>query len=303
MGHRIALAVVMILVGVYAVWIEPNWIDVSIHDMRSDKAGDGIRIVQLSDLHIQDLSRREVEVANRVKALKPDLVILSGDVIDRQDRLPMLHSFLAALGDTPIVAVLGNWEYWADVDLHALRDEYRHHGIRLLVNEVATYRVRVRTLQIAGMDDFTAGQPDSGLMNAPFEGGTAVLVQHSPGYFFEKLPTNLRSRIFNLCLSGHTHGGQQAQVFLGVAALGNVLHRAFVADEAPAGVPLTLSGHTHGGQITLFGWPIWRPPGSGPFASGFYETTACKLYVSKGLGTSLLPVRFGARPEIAVFDL
>ena len=263
MGHRIALAVVMILVGVYAVWIEPNWIDVSIHDMRSDKAGDGIRIVQLSDLHIQDLSRREVEVANRVKALKPDLVILSGDVIDRQDRLPMLHSFLAALGDTPIVAVLGNWEYWADVDLHALRDEYRHHGIRLLVNEVATYRVRVRTLQIAGMDDFTAGQPDSGLMNAPFEGGTAVLVQHSPGYFFEKLPTNLRSRIFNLCLSGHTHGG----------------------------------------QITLFGWPIWRPPGSGPYASGFYETTACKLYVSKGLGTSLLPVRFGARPEIAVFDL
>ena len=262
MGTRIAAVVLMALLGVYAVWIEPNWIDVSIHDMRLDPTGKGIRVVQLSDLHIQDFSRRELEVANRVKSLKPDLVILSGDVLDKQDRLPTLHSFLAALGDTPTVAVLGNWEYWADVDLHALRDEYRHHGIRLLVNEVASYRVRLRTLHITGMDDFTAGQPDGGLLKAPLKGGTTVLVQHSPGYF-EKLPTNLRPEIFNLCLSGHTHGG----------------------------------------QITLFGWPIWRPPGSGTFASGLYETTACKLYVSKGLGTSLLPVRFGARPEIAVFDL
>ena len=109
-GLRIALAGLLTLFGVYAVWVEPNWIDVSIHDMRSDNAVDGIRVVQLSDLHIQDLSRREIEVANRVKNLKPDLVILSGDVIDRQDRLPTLHSFLVALGDTPIVAVLGNWE-------------------------------------------------------------------------------------------------------------------------------------------------------------------------------------------------
>jgi predicted MPP superfamily phosphohydrolase len=262
MGIRIALVLLMTLFGVYAVWVEPYWIDVSIHDMRSGNAGDGIRVVQLSDLHIQDLSRRELEVASRVKALRPDLVVLSGDVIDRKDRLPTLHAFLAALDDTPTVAVLGNWEYWSDVDLHALRDEYRHHGIRLLVNEVTSYRVRLRTLHIAGMDDFTAGQPDSGLLDAPLKGGTAVLVQHSPGYF-EKLPTKLSSRIFNLCLAGHTHGG----------------------------------------QITLFGWPIWKPPGSGPFASGQYETTACKLYISRGIGTSLLPVRFGARPEIAVFDL
>jgi predicted MPP superfamily phosphohydrolase len=262
MRLRIAIAVLMTLLGVYAVWIEPNWIDVSIHDMRPGNAGDGIRVVQLSDLHIQDFGSRELEVASRVKALKPDLVVLSGDVIDRQDRLPTLHAFLAALGDMPTVAVLGNWEYWADVDLHALRDEYRHHGIRLLVNEVASYRVRLRTLHIAGMDDFTAGQPDSGLLDTPLKGGTAVLVQHSPGYF-EKLPTKLSSRIFNLCLAGHTHGG----------------------------------------QITLFGWPIWKPPGSGPFSSGHYETTACKLYIARGIGTSLLPVRFGARPEIAVFDL
>lgn len=251
----------MTLFGGYAVWVEPYWINVSIHDMRPGGDGDGIRVVQLSDLHLQDFGRRERDVVSRVNALKPDLVVLSGDVIDSKDRLPQLRSFLAALGDMPMVAVLGNWEHWADVDLHALRQEYRHHGIRLLVNEVASYRVRQRTLHIAGMDDFTAGHPDSGLLSAPVEGNTAVLVQHSPGYF-EDLPTNIRSKRFDLCLAGHTHGG----------------------------------------QVTFFGWPIWKPPGSGPFASGHYETTACQLYVSKGLGTSLLPVRFGSRPEIAVFD-
>lgn len=262
MSHRIVLAVLMTLLGVYAVWVEPNWLDVSIHDMRLGNAGDGVRVVQLSDLHIQDFNRRELEVANRVKALKPDLVVLSGDVIDRQDRLPTLHTFLTALGDTPIVAVLGNWEYWADIDLRALRDEYKHHGIRLLVNEVASYRVRLRTLHIGGMDDFTAGQPDVGFLNKSLENGTVVLVQHSPGYF-EQLPFKPTSRMFDLCLAGHTHGG----------------------------------------QITLFGLPMWTPPGSGLYGSGFYETAACRLYVSKGLGTSVLPVRFGARPEIAVFDL
>lgn len=262
MSYRIVLAVLVALLGVYAAWVEPNWIDVSINDIRSSTSGDRIRVIQISDLHIQNFGRREQDVANRVRELKPDLVILSGDVIDRQDQFSSLHSFLAALGDTPIAAVLGNWEYWANVDLHALRDEYQHHGIRLLVNEVASYRLRSRTLHIVGMDDFTAGQPNDGLLNAQIESGSVVIVQHSPGYF-EQLPTKPNRKDFDLCLAGHTHGG----------------------------------------QITLFGWPIWTPPGSGSFTSGFYQTTVCRLYVSKGLGTSLLPVRFGSRPEIAVFDL
>jgi predicted MPP superfamily phosphohydrolase len=66
---------------------------------------------------------------------------------------------------------------------------------------------------------------------------------------------------------------------------------------------LCFSGHTHGGQITLLGFPIWNPAGSGPFSFGFYDTPLCRLYVSRGIGTSLLPIRFGARPEVAVFDI
>ena len=66
---------------------------------------------------------------------------------------------------------------------------------------------------------------------------------------------------------------------------------------------LILSGHTHGGQVTAFGWPLYTPVGSGRFNRGWYNTGWGPLYVSKGIGTSVLPLRLGARPEIAVFEL
>ena len=66
---------------------------------------------------------------------------------------------------------------------------------------------------------------------------------------------------------------------------------------------LCLAGHTHGGQVALFGFALWTPRGSGNFTAGRYDSTMCPIYVSRGIGTSILPIRLGARPEIAVFTL
>ncbi len=63
---------------------------------QSDRSPDPIRIVQISDLHLRRL-------------------------LDRAENLALLELFLAALGPTPRVAVLGNWEYWSTVDLQRLR--------------------------------------------------------------------------------------------------------------------------------------------------------------------------------------
>lgn len=63
--------------------------------------------------------------------------------------------------------------------------------------------------------------------------------------------------------------------------------------------PLILAGHTHGGQVRLpFMPPLWLPEGSGNYVSGWYDLSDAKLYVSRGIGTSILPIRFFSRPEI-----
>jgi hypothetical protein len=67
-------------------------------------------------------------------------------------------------------------------------------------------------------------------------------------------------------------------------------------------ITLMLSGHTHGGQVALGGWAPLVPPGSGRYVRGWFgDAGAPPLYVSRGIGTSVLPIRFGSRPELAVF--
>lgn len=65
---------------------------------------------------------------------------------------------------------------------------------------------------------------------------------------------------------------------------------------------LMLSGHTHGGQIRVFGQPVALPPGSGRYVSGWYRSGGPAMYVSRGVGTSVLPLRFACRPEVAFFS-
>lgn len=54
--------------------------------------------------------------------------------------------------------------------------------------------------------------------------------------------------------------------------------------------------------MQLLGWAPLRPPGSGRYVNGWYRERKPHLYVSRGIGTSVLPLRFGAPPEVACFD-
>ena len=135
---------------------------------------------------------------------------------------------------------------------------------RFLLNERLLLTSGERKIHLIGLDDFTAGQPDARLLSTATSAEVTVLVQHSPG-FFEAPEVNRRmsQQRFSLCLSGHTHGG----------------------------------------QVSFGSWAPFTPVGSGRFVAGFYDVPGCRLYVARGLGTSVLPLRWGAAPEIAVFDL
>jgi uncharacterized protein len=75
-------------------------------------------------------------------------------------------------------------------------------------------------------------------------------------------------------------------------------------DQAAGRVPLALAGHTHGGQVRLPLLPVfWLPRGSGHYLEGWYGAKGSKMYVSRGIGTSILPIRFLCRPELAIITV
>jgi predicted MPP superfamily phosphohydrolase len=85
-----------------------------------------------------------------------------------------------------------------------------------------------------------------------------------------------------------------------------ITHAPGIFDKLPPGAPsfdMGLAGHTHGGQVRAFGAPVWVPPGSGRFTAGLYETAQGRIYVSRGIGTSVISARFTCRPELPIFRL
>lgn len=73
---------------------------------------------------------------------------------------------------------------------------------------------------------------------------------------------------------------------------------------AAAGFELVLAGHTHGGQVQLPAvGPLWLPFDSGEYVEGWFQEGRTRMYVSRGVGTSMLPIRFLARPEVALIEL
>lgn len=245
-------------IALYAALIEPFWIEITQHVVGPAQK-EQIRIAQISDLHLRSIGTRERAILDLLPALAPDVVVFSGDIVDRADSLALLDRFLSGITAPNKIAVLGNWEYWGKVDLAALRRTYERHGVKLLVNQIEQLTVRQRGVAFIGLDDATAG---NARMPEFDQRQNSLLVQHSPGW-----------------------AGKQ------------------IAEIRPTAFRLILSGHTHGGQIAIFGFPVWTPPGSGGYVHGFYNTVRGLLYVSRGLGTSGPPIRFGARPEIAIFTV
>jgi predicted MPP superfamily phosphohydrolase len=76
----------------------------------------------------------------------------------------------------------------------------------------------------------------------------------------------------------------------------------YITDVSP-NPTITISGHTHGGQIAPLGIALHTPVGSGSYVHGWYRKGEHSMYVMRGIGTSGIPLRIGARPELLVLDL
>jgi predicted MPP superfamily phosphohydrolase len=249
-----------------AVWLEKFFIETKFHQLKSGSGARlGLKLIQISDLHLKSVNSQLKRLARKINGLNPDLILLTGDAVEAGGKFPVLDEFLSLLNpDTKKVAILGNWEYWGALNLAELGLLYKKHNCELLINQARQYQFHGKSILITGIDDLLGGQANIREALQEFKTSDChIILNHCPAY-----AENIASQ-------------------LTVAQTCNAI----------------LSGHTHGGQVNLFGYIPFLPGGSGRYIKGWYKVGNLDLYVSKGIGTSLLPVRFGARAEIAVFEI
>jgi predicted MPP superfamily phosphohydrolase len=254
-----------------AAMIEPYRVEISHQPIRIKKLPaefEGFRIVQLSDLHHSPfLGVSGIEAAcNRANALNPDVIVLTGDYVSHsKDYIAGCARAVSSLkARAGVFAVLGNHDHWTDAAMMA--EALTGVGIRVLSNENVAIENSGTCIWLAGIDDMMVERDDlPAALKGTNERDVRILLSHNP---------------------------------------------AIIREAARAGIDLVLSGHTHGGQIN---WRLlvgreqsagrWFRRPSRRFIRGHAVLGETHLYVNRGLGTVVVPLRYGCPPEITLLEL
>jgi predicted MPP superfamily phosphohydrolase len=231
---------------------------------------DGFTIVQLSDIHVGSfVGDAELEAGFEfVRRAKPDLVVLTGDLIDHDprvaERLGAFARRLVPLAREGVTAITGNHDFYAGVDETVSALE--RAGAQVLRNQGRVIG-GAKGFALLGVDDVWAKRFNPG---AGPDLGQAVrtLPKVEGRHVARDLPRVL------LC------------------------HNPSYFEQAAGHVDLQMSGHTHGGQVNLVVRPgeLFLKNG---WIAGLYERSGSRLYVNRGFGTVGPPARVGAPPEIS----
>ena len=244
---------------------------------------DGLRIVQISDLHIGSWPKNSTHLEKAVHLINeqhPDIIFFTGDMVNNlaeelYDFIPVLKNLKATRGK---FSILGNHDYgdyfpWSGTkekqrNLQNLKELHQEIGFHLLLNDALILNGKNTGIGVIGVENW--GLP-------PF---------HQYGDLKKAISVLNGQTKFNILLSHDpSHWREEVLNY----------------DQ----IDLTLSGHTHGMQFGVFlnGFK-WSPSKlKYPEWGGMYESGEHKLYVNTGLGFIGFPGRVGIRPKITVIDL
>ena len=267
-----ALLVLLVAGWFFLQWqlwgIQVTVTQVSVHNLPD--GFEGLRIVQLSDLHGHEYGQDSRDLLELVAEQEPDLIAVTGDLIDQEGQLAMVPALARGLAAiAPTYYVTGNHE-WAAADVRQLKGVLAECGVTVLSNQYAALERNGDSLVLAGVDD-----PN--------------------GFADQKTPEELYSEI-------QQEVGETCTILLA--------HRNDrFGQYAAAGYDLVISGHAHGGIVRLpftdglLGtdrrlFPTWT--------AGVYTLGDSTLFVSRGLGNNTVPIpgfRLFNRPDLAVLEL
>ncbi len=206
------------VVGAYAFLVEPLWLQVTrtrIHVRGLHPDLEGFRIVLLTDLHAGEGTplwhiRRAARLA---MAQQPDLIAVTGDLAadDAPSFAPVLGTLTELRAPHGVWTVPGNHDYTVGIERWR-REVAAQPTLRDLTNGAEMRRVGAARLCVAGVDDFSKGQPRLDALPPPEERDFTLLLAHDPDQA-EKARREYDA--VDLIVSGHTHGGQVRLPFVG----------------------------------------------------------------------------------------
>ncbi|WP_034549624.1 metallophosphoesterase [Carnobacterium funditum] len=267
----------LISLGIYLV-VQNKWIQVKHFHIKLPSSGKGLKgkkIVQLSDLHLPRQGVSMLQLVKKVALEKPDVIVLTGDVVDVRGNLPetkLQNLAQSLISIAPTYAVTGNHDANGGY-LQEWEDILTTAGVRVLIDEAEWIE---------------------------FEEDGFVLMGLSEKEDFDRAPRPILRGI------SLTEGMQQQPKIL--LAHHPELFEDYLMDLTKA-PDLILSGHAHGGQIRLpFVGGLFSPgQGKWPkYTDGVYydsEMPGNRMIVSRGIGNSTFPFRFNNRPEVVIVTL
>lgn len=246
------------------------------------EAFDGYRIVQISDLHVGTFGNDTTftsRFVDEVNSLHPDMIVFTGDIVNRHTPELKPHSSVLARLKAPdgVFSILGNHDYgdycdWPNdgakmENRQQLLDLQKQMGWRLLLNQHTAIKSGNDSIILIGVEN--VGDP-------PF---------HTYGSLPQAYSTPSDSTIKILLSHNPAHWVND------------------IADNDTMNIALTLSGHTHAMQMSILG----MSPAAIRYKTwgGLYKdsTQSRQLYVNIGAGTVGIPMRLGATPEITIITL
>lgn len=260
----------MLLIG-YG-YMENNWVEVEQLEVKIKnlpKELQGLRIAHISDVHIPRNASTLENIITTVKVEQPDLIVMTGDIIDKRSSLdnPLLSLFCQGLSSiTTTYAVSGNHEArfknaskWEQI--------LQQNGVKVVENGIQIISKGEATLAILGLKDNQSFAEEIFNDLAAVEPMPKILLAHRPELFYTYSSDSYNVRP-DLVFSGHAHGGQFR-------------------------IPVVKQGLIAPNQ-GLFP----------KFTSGLYTAeNGVQMVVSRGLGNSIFPFRLNNRPHLPIITL
>ncbi|CAM4380606.1 hypothetical protein FHS16_003483 [Paenibacillus endophyticus] len=273
----LVLMPILIAAVIVFLYYENNAIGITQYRLGSDKLPGGFesyRIVQLTDLHSKSFGKDQSTITRKVKKLKPDLIVMTGDLVDskRYNTEVSLMLMRKMTEIAPVYYVTGNHEWGSRFP--ALAKGLRELGVHVMRNESETIKLGDGEIRIVGVDDPT--------FNHEAYDDVSRIKQH----IAVALEDVDQSQTHYTILLSH-----RPELF---------------AEYASQRFDLTFSGHAHGGQVRLPFLGGLVAPGQGflpKYDGGKYTAGGSTMIVSRGLGNSIIPQRLFNRPEIVLVEL